>query len=157
MSWKQLLAKGEVKTHQTSEHELDNIRALIARDLADAALPGLSADRKFATAYNAALQAGKIAIAASGYRVSAKAGHHAVTFEAAHLVIGSEAASLADYFDACRRKRNIIDYDNSSVATETESDELLRKAEEFHVLVERWVALNHPRLTGRSTGTKPAD
>ena len=149
MSWKQLLAKSEVKTHQTSKHELDNIRALIARDLADAALAGLSADRKFATAYNAALQAGKIAISASGYRVSAKAGHHAVTFEAAHLAIGSEAASLADYFDACRRKRNIIDYDNSSVATETESDELLRKAEEFHALVERWVALNHPRLTSR--------
>jgi hypothetical protein len=62
MSWKQLLAKGEVKTHQTSKQELDNIRALIARDLADAALVGLSADRRFATAYNAALQAGKIAM-----------------------------------------------------------------------------------------------
>jgi hypothetical protein len=60
MSWKQLLAKGEVKAHLTSKQELDNIRALIARDMADASLPGLSADRQFATAYNAALQAGKI-------------------------------------------------------------------------------------------------
>lgn len=77
---------------------------------------------------------------------SAKAGHHAVTFEAAHLVIGSEATRLTDYFDACRRKRNVIDYDNSSVATETEANELLRKAEEFRALVERWVAEKHPRL-----------
>jgi hypothetical protein len=147
MSWKQLLAKGEVKAHQTSKQELDNIRALIARDLADAALAGLSADRRFATAYNAALQTAKIAIACSGYRVSARAGHHAVTFQAAHLAIGSGAASLTDYFDACRRKRNMIDYDNSSVATETEADELLRKADEFRTLVERWVATNHTHLS----------
>jgi hypothetical protein len=59
VSWKQLLAKGDVKTHQTSKQELGNIRALIARDLADAALAGLSADRRFATAYNAALQAAR--------------------------------------------------------------------------------------------------
>ena len=32
------------------------MRALIARDLADAGIAGLSADRRFATAYNAALQ-----------------------------------------------------------------------------------------------------
>ena len=64
MSWQQLLARGEIKAHQTSKQELDNIRALIARDLADAGLAGLSADRRFATAYNAALQAGKIAIGA---------------------------------------------------------------------------------------------
>ena len=147
MSWKQLLAKGEVKAHRTSKQELDNIRALIARDMADASLPGLSADRQFATAYNAALQAGKIAIACSGYRVAARAGHHAITFEAARLALGPNAAALTDYFDACRRKRNVIDYDNSSVATETEAAELVRKAGEFHALVEKWVAANHAALT----------
>ena len=105
MSWKELLAKGEVKTHQTSTQELDNIRKLIARDLADASVMALSADRRFATAYNAALQAGTISIACSGYRVSARAGHHAVTFEAATLVLGLESARFTGYFEACRRKR----------------------------------------------------
>jgi hypothetical protein len=138
------LAKGDLKAHQTSKLELDGIRALIARDLADAALPGLSADRRFATAYNAALQTGKIAIACSGYRVSARAGHHAVTFAAAHLAIGVKAAALTDYFDLCKRKRNVIDYDNSSVATETEASELLRKATEFLAMVEEWVATDYP-------------
>jgi hypothetical protein len=46
VNWKQLLAKGEIKAHQTSKQELDNIRGLITRDLADAALAGLSADRQ---------------------------------------------------------------------------------------------------------------
>jgi hypothetical protein len=146
MSWKRLLGKGEVKAHQTSKQEMNNIRALIDRDLADAAIQGLSADRRFATAYNAALQAGSMAIACAGYRVSARAGHHAVTFEAAHLAVGAQAALFTDYFDTCRRKRNVIDYQHSSVATETEADELVRKAQEFHALVEEWITKNHPTL-----------
>ena len=42
------------------------MRALIARDLADASLAGLSADRRFTTAYNTALQAANMAIACAG-------------------------------------------------------------------------------------------
>lgn len=146
MSWTQFLAKREIVTHTTSLQELNNLRALIARDLSDAAIASLSADRCFATAYNAALQAATIAIACSGYRVSARAGHHAVTFEAAQLALGPAVAPLTDYFDACRRKRNTIDYQNSSVATSTEAKELLRKADEFHHLVETWVTKNCPTL-----------
>ncbi len=55
MSWKQLLAQRKVQLHTTGKQELDGLRALIVRDLTDAALAGLSADRRFATAYNAAL------------------------------------------------------------------------------------------------------
>jgi hypothetical protein len=110
----------------------------------------LSADRRFATAYNAALQSGTIAIACSGYRVSVRAGHHAVTFEAAALILGPESARFTDYFEACRRKRNTIDYQNSSVATVTEADELVLKANEFHGFVEAWVAANHPILGGKA-------
>lgn len=146
MIWLQLLAKREVVPHTTSAQELSNIRALIARDLADAAIPTLSPDRRFATAYNAALQCGTMAIACSGYRVSARDGHHAVTFEAAQLAIGSSVTDLTDYFDTCRRKRNTIDYQASSVATETEAEELLRKAVEFLSLVETWIKANHPLL-----------
>jgi hypothetical protein len=46
MSWKQLLA--QLQLHTTSKQELDGLRALIERDLTDAALAGLSADRRFA-------------------------------------------------------------------------------------------------------------
>jgi len=90
MSWQQWLAARDVQPHTTSKQELDNLRALIARDLADAAIPALSPDRRFATAYNAALQAATLSIACSGYRVTARAGHHAVTFEAARFAIGSQ-------------------------------------------------------------------
>jgi hypothetical protein len=73
------LANKEAERHKTSKKELDNMRALIARDLADASLAGLSADRRFATAYNAALQAANMAIACAGYRIMSKVGHHRVS------------------------------------------------------------------------------
>ena len=61
MSWMQLLANNEVQRHKTSKKELEKLRAVIVRDLADASLAGVSADRRFATAYNAALRTAKIA------------------------------------------------------------------------------------------------
>jgi len=63
VTWRNLLANKEAQKHKTSKKELDNMRALIARDLADAGIAGLSADRRFATAFNAALQAANMAIA----------------------------------------------------------------------------------------------
>ena len=46
MSWSQLLANKEAQRHTTSKQELDNMRELIARDLADSAVAQLSADRR---------------------------------------------------------------------------------------------------------------
>ena len=76
MSWKKLQAESKVHAHKTSKKELDELRALIARDLEDAAVQELSDDRRFATAYNAALQTAKMAIACAGYRLASTPGHH---------------------------------------------------------------------------------
>jgi hypothetical protein len=115
VTWTQLLASNEVQRHKK---ELDKLRAVIARDFADASLDGVSADRRFATAYNGALQAAKMAIACAGDRV-AGAGHHRISFEVVKLAIGKPADPYSDYFDRCRRKRNVIDYDDAYVATHT--------------------------------------
>jgi hypothetical protein len=112
MSLKKLVAAHKVHTHKTSKQELDELRAVIQRDLSDASIPALSEDRRFATAYNAALQAAKMAIACAGYRVGAVPGHHAITFECAGLALGKKADLLLQFFDASRRKRNVIDYQN---------------------------------------------
>jgi uncharacterized protein (UPF0332 family) len=146
MSWAQLLANHEVKRHKTSKKELDSIRAIIARDLADASIKSVSADRRFATAYNAALQAAKMAIACAGYRVTTGAGHHRISFESVKVAVGRIADPFSDYFDRCRRKRNVIDYDDACVATETEAEEIARKAKEFFAMVEQWIAKTYPAL-----------
>ena len=116
MSLTALLASKCIERHLTSSNELAGLRKLIARDLGDAAVPGLSADRTFATAYNAVLQLSKMALVCAGYRVSATLpGHHQTTFEVAGLVLGAAAWQLNDYFETCRRKRNVIDYDSADV------------------------------------------
>ena len=146
MSWTKLLASKEAQRHKTSKKELDNIRALIARDLADVAIAGLSADRRFATAHNAALQAANMAIACAGYRIMSKVGHHRVSLESTKLVLRKPAHKYADYFETCRRKRNTIDYTFSNVATETEAKEILVEAIAFYNQVEDWITKSHPAL-----------
>jgi hypothetical protein len=146
VTWKKLLEGRDVQSHRTSKKELDDMRALVARDLADAGIAGLSADRRFATAYNAALQAANMAIACAGYRVTAKTGHHKMTFYSANLALGSSAVRYGDYFETCRRKRNVIDYTRSHVATETEAKEVLDKATEFYEFVEAWIDAKLPSL-----------
>jgi uncharacterized protein (UPF0332 family) len=146
MSWETLLQAGRVHRHTTSRNELTELRRLIARDLADAALTVLSEDRRFATAYNAALQTAKMAIACAGFRISRFPGHHRLTFEGAELALGKSAAHLTDYFDACRRKRNEIDYTGAVIATTTEADEILLHAKSFLTLVEGWIVSNHPKI-----------
>lgn len=144
MSWKALLASRTVQPHKTSVKEIEGLRQLVTRDLADASIEELSADRRFATAYNAVLQLSKMAIACAGYRVTSGAGHHQKTFEAVKTALGKTSEPLADYFDTCRRKRNLIDYDASEVVTDTEAEELLEKAEEFQEMVEEWIVKHHP-------------
>jgi uncharacterized protein (UPF0332 family) len=145
MTWRQLLDANRVRAHTTSKRELDDLRTVIERDLNDAGISGLSADRSFATAYNAALQTAKMAIACAGYRVVGQ-GHHQVSFEATELTIGVRVSALVAYFELCRRKRNTLDYDVANVVSNTEASELLRKAQEFKQEVETWIAANHSSL-----------
>jgi len=140
----QLSQQGRLRAHQTSKNELDSIRALVERDLADASIAALSADRRFATAYNAVLQLGKMVLACAGYRTSSSVGgHHKTTFVAVELILDSAHAPLMTYFDTCRRMRNQVDYDMAGVASETEAEELLTKALELQNIVEEWIAHKH--------------
>jgi len=146
MSWQQLLARRRVQAHTTHAQELQGLRTVVARDLKDAALPNLSVDRRFAIAYNAVLQLATMAIACTGYRVRG-VGHHHTTFEALELAMGPSITAHAVYFDTCRRKRNLVDYDVANIITETEAMELLEKAHEFDQLVETWIAQHYPAFT----------
>ena len=67
-------------------------------------------------------------------------------FEAVELAMGAHVATLASYFDACRRMRHILDYDAANVVTDTEVTELLTKAEEFREQVEQWIGQYYPQF-----------
>ena len=57
--------------------------------------------------------------------------------------MGSGEIDRSRYFQVCRRKRNVVDYDLASEATETEAAELLGVAHAFREAVETWIATHH--------------
>jgi hypothetical protein len=61
--------------------------------------------------------------------------------------MGRSIVPLARYFETCRRKRNMLDYDMADVATDTEVRELLEETGEFRVLVEQWITRYYPQFT----------
>ena len=80
VNWKQWLDKGDLQKVHVNRRSLSDLSNLIDRDLNDAQVASLSADRRFAIAYNAALNLANYVIRMNGYRVTAKVGHHKVTF-----------------------------------------------------------------------------
>jgi hypothetical protein len=141
-----LLNAGRIEAHVASKAELDDLRAVVARNLQDASIQALSDDNRFAIAYQAALLASKMAIACAGYRVKGE-GAHRTTFQALRLVMGSPVDSTADYFDRCRRKRNDLAYDSQGVVSSADAHSLLMEATKFLESVERWIAANHQSLS----------
>ncbi len=143
MSLESLLASGRLKKHTTSTREIAELFKMVERDIADASIKELSADRCFATAYNAALQLATIALYCKGYRPTGT-GHHFTVFQTLKHTLGEEGRDLADYFDACRVKRNITDYDRAGQVSEKEAQELLDEAKIFKSKINEWLLKNYP-------------
>ena len=110
---------------------MTDLAKLVDRDLKDAQVASISADRRFAIAYNAALNLANYVIRKNGYRVAAKVGHHRITFLVAGEALGRAVKNHLDYFDLCRRKRNKVDYDLAGVATDRDVADLIRQVMEF--------------------------
>ncbi|MBU4283863.1 MAG: hypothetical protein KJ968_02040 [Nanoarchaeota archaeon] len=130
MNLKDLLNQGRLRQHKTSKKEIENLLALVRRDIKDAKVEGLSSDRRFACAYNAVLQLATILLYCKGYE-SEGVGHHFIVFQAMKIIMGNNYYTLADYFDSCRSKRNITDYDYAGVISDSEAQELIEEAEIF--------------------------
>ncbi len=145
MNLENLLSRGRLRLHKTSKKEISNLLQLVKRDIQDAKVKGLSADRKFACAYNAILQLATIVLYCSGYRPEG-AGHHFTVFQAMKEIIGSKYYKLADYFDSCRAKRNITDYDYAGGISESEAEELTREAASFLEVIIDWLKAKYPNL-----------
>ena len=143
---KKLLADNTLKEHKASKAEIDGIRRLVMRDIQDADLNELSLDRRFATAYNAALNLARIVILAEGCRITAKMGHHKISFSVASTILDKSFQDYFSLFQVCRRKRNKVDYDLADIVTKTELQELIAKVKEFNRDIFEWLAANHSSL-----------
>lgn len=61
-------------------------------------------------------------------------------------IIGKEMKEDAQYLDACRKKRNIAEYDQIGTVSETETEELLKFAKMLRKKVIDWLKTNRSLL-----------
>ena len=147
MSLQEWLNEGRLESHTTSHEEIEQLFAVFERDMADAQIETMSVDRRFATAYNAALMMARAALAASGYRTSG-GGAHYLTIQSLAFTLRLDARTIRK-FNKFRQKRNISDYEMIGMVSEQEVVEMISLAQELHDMVTEWLKKNHPELIGK--------
>jgi len=145
MSLESWAKNGWLRPHKTSGQEIQNLLAIVARDLEDARQSNLSSDWRFGIAYNAALKLCTILLYSSGYRPEKSLAHYR-TLQALPLILGEKWQDDATYLDTCRTKRNTVEYDYVGGATDKDADELIEFTGELRVEVEKWLKKVSPGL-----------
>ncbi len=144
MSLADWLNEGRLRQHKTSKQEINQLLAVFMRDMADAQPTTISADRRLATAYNAALTVSVAALAASGYRAAGE-GHHYWVIQSLAFTLQLDAETIEE-FNRFRRKRNTIDYERIGTVSEREVSEMLELARNIRGQLEIWLKGNYPEL-----------
>ena len=144
MTLKHLEQEGKIRSHHTSYKEISDLFELIKRDMQDALCKDISYDRRYAIIYNAALALATIILYCKGYQSYGRA-HHFTTFQTMKIILGKDYEELADYFDACRVKRNTLDYDLVGIISEKGFNELMGEVKRFYNFVNSWVKKNYPK------------
>lgn len=130
--------------HETSREEIADLLAVVARDLADAAIERLSPDWRLGIAYNAALQLATLALAASGYRPGRERAHERAILSLRYT-IGLDQDAV-DLLDAVRRKRNISNYERAGATSASEAEEVYQLALKLDAAIREWLQGEHPDL-----------
>jgi hypothetical protein len=145
MSLEQWANNGWLRQHKTSAEEIGNLLAIAKRDMQDASEDSISPDWRFGIAYNAALKLCTILLYAEGYRPE-KALAHYRTLQALPLILGPSRKEDTHYLDACRAKRNTVEYDFVGGATDADADELMEFVRTLEIDVIEWLKEEHPDL-----------
>lgn len=143
MSLENWLNEGRLKRHKTSRNEINQLLAVYERDMADAQAKTISTDRRFATAYNAALTLSATALAAGGYRASGE-GQHYWAIQSLAFTLQLDAETI-EVFNRFRRKRNTIDYERIGTVSEKEVLEIIQLAKDIRGKLEIWLRENYPQ------------
>jgi len=142
---KQWEDNGWLKPEPPSRDEIQNLFVIIERDLKDSG-ESVSVDWQFGIAYNAALKLCTILLRSEGYRPS-HGNHHYRTIMSIPEILGHEWQDNAEYLNACRTKRNTLEYDYAGCVTNEEVKELLDFLKGFRKEVKNWLEANHPVLS----------
>jgi hypothetical protein len=144
MTLRQWSANRWVVEHETSRAEILDLLAVVERDLADAAIDGLSPDGKLGIAYNAALQLATAALAAAGYRPTRDRAHERAILSLRYTIELEQGT--VELLDAVRRKRNLGNYERAGTTSTREADEVYEVAVALDEAIREWLRTRHPAL-----------
>lgn len=144
MSLQQWENKGWLRPEPTSIDEIRNLLVIVERDITDSQKT-VSADWQFGIAYNAALKLCTILLRSEGYRAY-HGNHHYRTIMSIPEVMGAEWKENAEYLNACRMKRNTMEWDYAGAVSPVDVAELLEFIKGFRKTVKNWLNSNHPDL-----------
>ena len=145
MSLNDWVKAGWLKAQTPTRDQIAKILGVVDRDLEDSKR-NLSPDGQFNIAYNAALQLCAILLLAEGWKAD-KLRAHQWTIAALPLILGKDRQGDANYLDACRAKRNGLEYDAAGKVSASEAKELRDFAVELRESVIVWLGDKHPALS----------
>lgn len=144
MSLEDWLNDSRLRNHDTSRDEIEKLFAVYECDMADAKIGTLSADRRFATAYNAALMMARAALAASGYQTTGEGAHY-LAIQSLAFTLRLDTGTITK-FNKFRQKRNITDYEMIGMISNQEVSEMIMLASQLHDDVLKWLKTGYPEL-----------
>lgn len=145
MSLNDWAKNGWLKAQTPTREQISKIFSVVDRDLEDSKR-NLSSDGQFNIAYNAALQLCAIALLAEGWRAD-KLNAHYRTIAALPVILGKKWQDGSDFLDACRSKRNGLEYDAAGRVSASEAKEVREFAIELRKAVVEWLGRTHKKLS----------
>ncbi|MCB0324027.1 MAG: HEPN domain-containing protein [Bdellovibrionales bacterium] len=131
MTLEELLRKRRIREQTVNRSDVHALLEKADSDLRTAEkILSESVPWAYTIAYNAVLQASRAFIFSEGYRLEAKEAHKN-TFLFLRAVLEQDVLDYVTFFDRVRVKRHQAVYDASADFSETETRNLLSKAEEF--------------------------
>ena len=135
---------GWLVENKSSPEEIRALLGVVDRDLHDCKASGLSADWRLNIAYNAALQIAIAALAAEGFRTTRESHHHRA-LHSLEMTMCVDTRTVAQ-LDAFRKKRNVSDYEQAGMISESEAEEMIALAGCLREHFLEWLRATHPDL-----------
>ena len=145
MTLENLLAIHRLQLFEATPAGIQRLLAAAERNLADARLPGLSAENRFDAAYKTLMQCAMIGLWANGYRTStSQPGHHQTALQTLPktMNVGQDTVIV---LDALRRQRNLNDYEGDPIA-DAAVTECLVQADTLLAHARQWLQAHRPDL-----------
>ena len=147
MSLEQWLQRNNwLRPHEPSLPEIEQLLAVVDREISDAQAQGLSADGQFQHAYDASLQLCTIALYACGYDAQKGQSKHKRTIDSLQYTLGADWSEVADHIERASRLRGQATYERIGVVSQRDADELLEVAQQLRSDVLQWLKTDHAEL-----------